>query len=88
MTLMICVMLATAGTPGFVHCEQPSIPIETPDHSCPDDPCPPPEAKQLMILPKPIRLGEKNEDEEPGGNDDEAGSHVRLHSVGPQIRGQ
>jgi len=88
MILALCLVLATSsvntGVPSLVHCERPATSQTDPD---PFESCPPPEAKQLAILPAPIRFSgrDDNEEDEKGGGNDRGGHQER---VPPQVRWQ
>jgi hypothetical protein len=88
MIAVLCLALSvylTEPSSSLVQC-QPPAPSQRNNH--PVDSCPPIEAKQLVILPKPIRVGGNDNDEEAGGDDDESRGQIRPHSVESQIRGQ
>ncbi len=88
MIAAICLMLvATVKVPSLVHCEQP-VATQTDGSSVPDPSkdCSPPEARQLAILPAPIRFpGRDEEGDEREGGDDQGGHQER---VSPQVRWQ
>lgn len=82
LAVFILLMTASSNIPGLAHCES-AIPAETPHHPDPFDARPCSEPKQLAVLPLPITVKSRDDEED----ENKVGNQTRLSMPAPRIRG-